>query len=252
VKRLFLTLGSLLVLGAVSLPAQTAPSFRVLASTSWTAAFARAAGASDILTIAPMELQHPPEYELKLSDLKAVAGARFLVYSGYERFAVRLAEAAGSEGLVLAQVYTDNIPDTFKAEARKLAVLFATLPAYDSWARSFDATTTAMRRRVIAAYPDHRVVVHKYLATYAQWLGFEVVGTFGPGEGSPAGLLDLVRAKPVLIIDNYHSLSGKAVGEALAVPVVTLINFPGKDGTATIEDVFAYNERAFLAAADPR
>ena len=80
----FLTVGSLALLVA-ALPAQNAAPFRVVASTSWTAAFARAAGATDIVTIAPMELRHPPEYEIKPSDLAAVAAARFLVHSGYER-----------------------------------------------------------------------------------------------------------------------------------------------------------------------
>lgn len=232
-----------------SIMAQTVTPFRVIASTSWVAAFARAAGATDIVTIAPMELRHPPEYEIKPSDLMAVAGAKFLVHSGYERFAKRLAETAGAEGLSIAQVYTDNIPETFKAEARKLAVLFGTVPAFEAWAASFDTRTEAMQAHVMAAFPDKRVVAHAFLKTYAQWLGFDVVGTFGPGEPSPAVLLELTKARPVLIMDNYHNPSGASIASATGAPLVTLINFPGKDGTKTIEDVFALNERTFLAAA---
>lgn len=247
-KKSLIIIASLAILVA-ALPAQNTAPFRVIASTSWTAAFARAAGATDIVTIAPMELRHPPEYEIRPSDLAAVAGARFLVHSGYERFAKRLAETAGSEGLTIAQVYTDNIPETFKAEARKLAVLFGTVPAWEAWAASFDTLTESMRARVIAAFPDRRVVAHAYLKTYAQWLGFDVVGTFGPGEPSPAVLLELTKSRPALIIDNYHNQSGASIASATGAPIVTLINFPGKDGTKTIEDVFALNERAFLAAA---
>ncbi len=105
-----------------------------------------------------------------------------------------------------------------------------------------------MKERVSSAFPNKRVIAHAYLKTYAEWLGFEVVGTFGPGESSPAVLLELVKSKPSLIIDNYHNQAGKSVKEALNIPLVTLINFPGKDGTHTIEDVFAYNERSILAA----
>ena len=229
--------------------AQPAEGPKVVASTSWTAAFARAAGAGEIVTIAPLELRHPPEYELKPSDLAAVAGARFLVHSGYERFAKRLAETAGAEGLAVLAVYTDNLPSKFKAEARKLALAFGTLPAYEDWEKGFDAQAEAMRARVAAAYPVKRAVVHKYLATYAEWLGFEVVGTFGPGEGSPASLLELAKAEPVLVIDNSHNVSGKAVAEATGAPRVELINFPGRDGTRSIEDVFAYNELLLVAAS---
>jgi len=240
---------ALFALFLTNLSAQTTSDFRVVASTSWTAAFARAAGAKDITTIAPLELRHPPEYEIKPSDLMAVSGACFLVHSGYERFAKRLAETAGNEGLSIVQVYTDNIPDTFKAEARKLAIAFGTLPAWETWAVSFDATTADMKARVGAAYPDKRVAVHKYLKTFAEWLGFNVVATFGPGEPSPALLLEIVRAKPALIIDNYHNPSAKAIMEAISVPLVTLVNFPGPGGNGTIDEVFAQNEESFLLAA---
>lgn len=247
-KRRFLFSIVLIALVAALSGAQVAGP-KVVASTSWTAAFARAAGAGEIVMIAPLELRHPPEYELKPSDLAAVSGARFLVHSGYERFAKRLAETAGAEGLQVLQVYTDNLPSKFKEEARKLAVAFGTLPAYERWEASFDEQTQAMQARVAAAFPDKRVAVHKYLKTYAEWLGFEPVATFGPGEASPALLLEIAKAKPALIIDNYHNPSGKAVQEALGVPLVELINFPGKDGTRTIEDVFTRNERIILAAS---
>lgn len=248
IKRMPLAIIATAVL-TVSIAAQVKAPLRVVASTSWTAAFAKAAGATDIVTIAPLELKHPPEYEIKPSDLAAVAGAQFLVHSGYERFAKRLAETAGIDGLTIVQVYTDNIPATFKSEARKLAVLFGTLPAYESWAARFDTLTTSMKTAVSEAFPDKRVVTHAYLKTYAQWLGLDVVGTFGPGEPSPAVLLELSKARPALIIDNYHNPSGSSIVAATGAPLVTLINFPGKDGTRTIEDVFALNQASFLAAA---
>ena len=56
----------------------------VIASTSWVQAYAVAAGGKNIVTIAPFELQHPPEYEMKPSDLIAVQNASLIVYSSYE------------------------------------------------------------------------------------------------------------------------------------------------------------------------
>jgi len=84
------------------------------------------------------------------------------------------------------------------------------------------------------------------MKTFVNWLGLDVVGTFGPGEPSPAVVLDLIKKKPAMVIDNYHNPGGKALAESLGVPYVVLINFPGKDGTRTIEDVFLYNEKAIL------
>jgi len=75
---------ALLCVLALPLAAQERP---VIASTSWVQAFAIAAGAKNVVTIAPFELQHPPEYEIKPSDLLAVQHASLIVYSGYEKFA---------------------------------------------------------------------------------------------------------------------------------------------------------------------
>ncbi len=232
--------------------AATAQPVQVVASTAWTAAMARAGGAQDIVIIAPFELQHPAEYELKPSDLAAASGARLVVHGGYEKFAKRLLETSGGAAAEALQLYTDNVPAVFKAEARKVADKLGTLPAYEAWAVSFDALVADMKSKVLAAYPDRRVVAHRFLTAYAEDLGFQVVGTFGPGEPSPAVVLDLVRLKPALVIDNWHNPSGAPVAEALKAPYAVLINFPGKDGTRTIEDVFSYNERAFLAAAGKR
>ncbi|MBN1243476.1 MAG: ABC transporter substrate-binding protein [Spirochaetales bacterium] len=225
---------------------------RVVASTSWTAAFARAAGASSVTVIAPFELRHPPEYEIKPSDLLAVSGAALVVHSGYERFATRLAETADAAGVGLHQVWTDNVPATFVAEARKLAGALGTVPAFEAWEPGFLAMSEAMRDRVRAAWPDRRAAVHRYLAEYAKWLGFEVVAVFGPGEPSPALLLELARAKPALIIDNVHNPSGEAASLALEAPRVVLRNFPAPGSDGSIESVFAANEAAFLAAAAGR
>ncbi|HOE99722.1 MAG TPA: ABC transporter substrate-binding protein, partial [Rectinema sp.] len=111
---------------------------------------------------------------------------------------------------------------------------------------SFTSFTNDMRAKIVASLPDKRVAVQAYVKTFAEWLGLDVVGTFGPGEPSPAVVLDLIKKKPAMILDNYHNPGGKALAESLGVPNVLLINFPGKDGTRTIEDVFLYNEKAIL------
>ncbi len=221
----------------------------VVASTSWTAAIARAGGARDILVIAPLDLKHPPEYEIRPSDLEALRRADLVVHAGYERFASRLAESAGLGPARVLQVYTDNPPPVFRDEAAKVAEALGTRERFLSWAAGFDTLTTGMRNRVLASYPGRRAAVHRFLVEQAKWWGFEIVGTFGPGELSPQTLLTLVRMKPDLVIDTWHNVSGTAIAEALGNSYVELVNFPGKDGTRSIEDVFAYNERRFLDAA---
>ena len=64
------------------LPCQAAASPVVVAATGWAAAFARAAGAEDVLVIAPENLQHPPDYDPKPSDLMRLRDADFIVLEG--------------------------------------------------------------------------------------------------------------------------------------------------------------------------
>ncbi len=244
-KFLFRACSLLTVFFFLGLPI-AAQDVAVVASTSWVQAYALAAGAKHVTTIAPFELQHPPEYEIKPSDLEAVRDASLIVYSGYEKFAKKLAETAGSKKVRIIAVLTDNVPATIIAESKKIAEALGTIEEQARWAASFDGFTKTMRERILAALPDKRVVVQAYMKNYAVWLGLDVVGTFGPGEPSPAVVLDLVRKKPAMVMDNYHNPGGKPIAESLGVPYVALINFPGKDGTRTIEDVFSRNEKVIM------
>jgi zinc transport system substrate-binding protein len=239
---------TLFVLSALA-AAPPAAAQKVVASTSWTAAFARAAGAGDVSVIAPMDLKHPPEYEIKPSDLDAVAGAALVVYAGYEKFAQRLAETSKGSSRPTLVIATDNAPGVIKAQARRIAEALGTVPLYERWAASFDTFAAGTRSRVQQAYPDRRAVVQAFQRQYVEWLGFEVVGVFGPEEPSPAVVLQLVQKKPALVIDNYHNPSGRAIAESLKVPYVALVNFPGKDGSRTFEDVYELNAKAFVSAA---
>jgi zinc transport system substrate-binding protein/iron/zinc/copper transport system substrate-binding protein len=175
--------------------------------------------------------------------------AGLLVYAGYEKFAQRILEASGDEGAKALKIDTDNRPETLIASSRKVAERLGTVAAQEAWAKSFSAYAEASRARVRKALGARRVAVQAQLKSWMEWMGFAVVGTFGPGEPSPAQMLELIKAKPELVIDNYHGPSGQALAESLKVPYALLINFPGKDGTESLEEVYAYDEKALLGAA---
>ena len=217
----------------------------IVASTSWVAAIAEAAGAKNVRILAPVELKHPPEYELRPSDLTLVSRADFVLYAGWERFAQKLTETAGSKA-VIVKVRTDNDPIVLKEEAEKLASMFGTEESFRSWRSDFDRLTGDIQLKVRQAYPDRRAVVQRMQLPFVKWLGFDVIGEYGPAEPSPALILDLARLKPVLVIDNYHGPSGIPIAEAARVPYAELINFPGKDGTKTLADVFQYNMEVLI------
>lgn len=221
----------------------------VVASTAWTAAFAIAAGAEKVVILAPMELKHPPEYELKPSDLLAVRNAALVVYAGYEKFAKKLAETAGGSGLQTLRIHTTNAPDTIKTESRKIAEILGTLDKFEAWIPQFDKVVEETQRRFLAASSDRRAVVQKLQLPFIQWIGLDILGDFGPEEPSPAKVLELVRKRPTLVLDNYHNASGYPIAEAARAIYAQFINFPGKDGTRTFEDVYRYNAQQLEKAA---
>lgn len=218
----------------------------IIASTSWVAAIAYCAGAENVHILAPVDLRHPPEYELKPSDLKAASKARLIIYAGWEMFAKKLAETAGSAGVEVLQIRVSNDPDDIKAEAKKIAELLGSTEKYESWAAGFDAFASGIKDDVRQVYSGKRSVVNGMQTPFIGWLGIDIAGEYGPAEPSPALVLELVNLKPDIVIDNYHNPSGRPIAEAAKASYAELINFPGKDGTRTIEDVFRYNAGILL------
>jgi zinc transport system substrate-binding protein/iron/zinc/copper transport system substrate-binding protein len=224
----------------------------IVVSTSWVAAIADAAGLENVKILAPVDLQHPPEYELKPSDLQAVSQARVIVYAGWEMFAKKLAETADGANISVIKVNTTNDPDVLAGEAQKLAEQFGTVAAFEKWRDNFKVETTDLRAKVLAAWPDKRAVVQRMQTPFVKWLGFEIIGEYGPAEPSPQVILGLVNMKPALVVDNYHGPSGMPVSEAAKVPYAELINFPGRGGTKTLNDVFRYNADVLIKAAQKK
>jgi hypothetical protein len=220
----------------------------VVASTSWVAAIAYCAGAENVRVLAPADLRHPPEYELKPSDLAAASKASLILYAGWELFAKKLAETAGSARVRALQITVSGDPAEIKAEAEKIAGLLGTTEKYQAWAAAFDDFTGLLRARALRAWAGKRVIVNQAQAPFIAWLGLEIAGEYGPAEPSPALVLDMVRTGPALVIDNYHNPVGQPIAEAARAPRLELLNFPGKDGTRTIEDVFRYNLDALVPA----
>jgi ABC-type Zn uptake system ZnuABC Zn-binding protein ZnuA len=221
----------------------------VVVSTAWVGAIADAAGAQNIRVLAPAQMRHPPEYELKPSDLEAVSRASVILYGGWEMFAKKLAETAGGAGIQVIKVNTANSPENLKAEAGRLAGLFGTTGRYEAWARRFDLLLEDLRAKIQTACPAYRAVVHRAQLPFARWAGLEIAAEYGPSELSPAEILRLVQTKPFLVVDNYHGPVAPAVAEAAGAGYAQALNFPGKDGTTTLEDLFRYNTAALLEAA---
>jgi zinc transport system substrate-binding protein len=200
---------------------------KVVASTSWVAALAKAAGATDITVIAPATVDNPQGYDPKPADLAAVTGADRILFAEFDGFAGKIKQAAkGTDKLVPVQV--ENTPTKIRAEVSRLGQLFGTGPAATAWLADFDTEYAKLSGQVKAkAGGSKPVVAHQFMTNWADFAGLRVVGTYGPQPVKPDQLADLSAKKPVLVLAN-----GQAPATTPDIPGaerVDLVNYPGAD-----------------------
>lgn len=219
----------------------------VAAATNWAAAFARAAGAEHVVVIAPENLQHPPDYDPKPTDLLRLKDARFILLGGFEGFAARLRDAAGSDAQMV-EVRLINDPENIHAEVRRLAELFGSQDRAEVFLREFDAEYGRLHLELRQYFSGrgNRAVAHKFMGEWAKFAGLELLGTYGPGQVQPSDVLRLSKLQPNLVLDNAHMPSGAPIAEAAGAGRCLLLNFPapGMD----LLGVFRANAATLLAA----
>ena len=223
----------------------------VVATNSWTAAFAAAAGATDIVTLAPNDLRHPAEYELRPSDVTRLQGADLIVYTGFEVMARKLADAAGGQKIRLVQIGADYSLATLRSSILAIAAITGTMDkARASVARLEDfmgSWKTELRAAGLAGAP---IVVHAFQQPLMAELGFNVLAVFGPEPLEAAQIAKVSPLKAQLIIDNWHNEVASPLRETMKdARFASLINFPGPDGTASLLDVLADDRRLLAAGA---
>jgi zinc transport system substrate-binding protein len=219
---------------------------KIMATTSWTAAFVRAAGYEDAIhVLAPYELRHPPEYELKPSDIAAVSEAEIIVFAGYEGMVSRIKEAVENTEAQMVRITTDYSLPVLEESISKLGDVLGTEAAagknvaelrdfYSSWKEEIAGGGDAAAE----------VICHFFQRPLAEELGFTVIGVFGPAPLEASELNKLAGNEPDFIIDNWHNDVGKPLLEVMPdVPAAVLINFPGHAGTERLIDVLKYNRK---------
>ena len=219
----------------------------VIATTSWTAAFAQVAGIDGVKVLAPYDLQHPPEYEITPSDIKAVSQANLIIYAGYEVMMERLKESAGTDARMV-QITTVNTLPVITESVTLLAEAAGTQAAAKKNLAEIREFFAAWKND-LAPYADKPVITHSFLEGLAKSLGLNVVGTYGPAPLEAKQLKELTDSKAAVIIDNWHTKVGQPLVETMPnAKTAVLINFPGKDGTNTLMEVLEYDRDAMVEA----
>lgn len=236
-----LSIGIVLLIASVSLfaqamPEQTADPVAIIASTSWTAAFADLGGLDDVPFIAPANLIHPPEYEIIVSDVLKINNARYFIYAGYERMMQSMGSSIKKDGASLVKINTNNSIENVKQQAQLIASLTGTQKESDRRVEQYVQVVEKGAEKVRQQGMDQlKVYCHSMQVYLAKDLGLSVAGTFGPGPLTAAQIAEVAKGGYDLIIDNIHNPIAKPLLEVSpGSRLVVWRNFPERGGRGSL------------------
>ena len=219
----------------------------VVASTSLAGAVARAANAQEVRVLTPADVRHPPEYDVKPTDLLKLEGADIVVYAGYERMVSRLVDTSRNKRIIAIQINTEASPENLISQVQKVAAALKTEKEAHAWEKSFREDLAVLKVK-LNPLRDKRVVAHWHARPFAAWAGLSVVQTVRPGELTPRVIADAIGQKPDAVIDILHAPVAKPIADNAKCRYIQVINFPGVANTVTLEDIFEYNTNQLLKA----
>lgn len=221
---------------------------KVVASTSWAAAFADIAGADEVESIAPVNLRHPPEYEITVSDVQKISESDLFIYAGFERMMKTLGTKVANRGISV-QVVLDNSLTTVNESTLKIAQALGTEDIQKVRYAEYEKLVKDGQKKALKKKLNKKKVLCNKNQTYlAKELGLEIAGVFGPGPVSAEELLNAKKAGYNLIIDNIHNPTGKTVTEVLPkAKYIVWRNFPEAVEHDALKKVVKENIELLLA-----
>lgn len=203
---------------------------KIVASTSWVASIAELAGIDDVPTIAPVNLKHPPEYEIKPMDILKVSQADLFIYAGYERMMKTISEAAEVDKSKIAKVKTTNTYENLSNMVKMLSEKAGTQKEAERRFKQYDELIQKTRQLIKENGLDKKTVyAHKDQAQLAKDLGLNVIATFGSAPLTSDQILFASENQIDIIIDNVHNPIASPAAEVC--PNAKLLiwrNFPEK------------------------
>lgn len=212
---------------------------KYVASTSWVASIAELAGLDDVITIAPANLKHPPEYEITPDDMMKVAKAELFMQAGYERMMKTISTAAEVSKDKIIKVKTTN---TLWNLENMVNTLSAKAGTQDIAAKRFGSYKEMIEnaRKRIASSENSKIEVfaNTNQAELLEDLGLNVVSTFGGGALTSNQIAEAAEKKYVLVVDNVHNPVADPIKTVSPDSIIlTLRNFPDHLGNNALYNV---------------
>jgi len=205
----------------------------------------------------------PADYDMKPSDIYAVSKAKLLFYHdipGEYPWLDNLIGASGNENLTQenkVKIYGDwNTLEGAKQYMRWTGGNLSNVLSIDlnakinSMLTTIDTVAEEIRDEADALdVASFKAVCMKWQSSFVRWVGFDIVGEYGPPETLSAGFVANLTATAkeegvALVIDNLQigvDFGANLASEVGAVHVV-LTNFPGAvPNTENLAEMLAYN-----------
>ncbi len=214
-----------------------------VASTSWVAAIAELAGLDNVVTIAPANLKHPPEYEITADDMVSVINAKLFMHAGYEKMMKTISNAAQLDESRIVKVKTTNTLANLEKMVNMLSEKAGTEEIAQERFGEYKKLIEEARER-IAASPNKNLEVFANVnqAEFARDLGLNVVSTFGSGSLTADQIKEAHEKAYALVIDNVHSPVASPIAEVSPTSIIlTWRNFPDYLGSNALYNVIKEN-----------
>ncbi len=182
-------------------------------------------------------------YDIKPSDVYAVSKADLIIYHGFEKWIEDLYQTSGSKAKLVKVSGPWNTPDGVKsyyegvAKALKSNLGLDISDSLDEKLRKMDETFAKIQEEAQSLKTSSfKVITMSWQKDFVKWLGFDIVGEFGPPEKlSSADVEKLISLgedeKAALVISNLQSgvHTGETIAESIGAVHVTISNFPSTD-----------------------
>lgn len=222
-KKLLITLLILLLSTMAFASGNKEESAKIIASTSWVASYIELAGGENVKTIAPANLTHPPEYELKADDIVSLNNAEYFFYGGYEVMMQTISSSLSSEERQDNKISTGNSIENISKQVEFISSILGTEPNLDEYIALVENAKTELKEKGIS---DLKIACHSMQTQLAKDLGLNIVTTFGPGEVSAAQIQEASEKQYDIIIDNYHNPVASPLKDVTKGKLILWRNFP--------------------------
>ncbi len=215
----------------------------IVASTSWTSAFADLGGLDDVPSIAPANLIHPPEYEIIVGDVLKINNADYFIYAGYERMMQSMGSSIKKDAASLVKINTNNSVENVREQAALIASIMGTQAESEKRVEAYVQLVHNGAAKVKQQGMDTmKVYCHSMQVYLAKDLGLMVAGTFGPGPITAAQIAEVAKGGYDLIIDNIHNpIAAPLLEVSPASKLVVWRNFPERGGRGSLVEMVGAN-----------